>query len=102
MRINVHGGTAKHGDPSLCLSCRHAVVAHGTKAAERIVRCNRLDASVTFRVTSCSDFVDRSTPSLFHMEDIAWVLRSDTRRNTIGFVRGKDLKWKERFAFEDE
>jgi hypothetical protein len=36
------------------------------------------------------------------MEDIAWVLRTDPKRNRIGFVRSKDLKPKERVYFDEE
>jgi hypothetical protein len=36
------------------------------------------------------------------MEDIAWVLRTDTKRNQVGFVRRKDVKVKERFVLEEE
>ena len=41
-------------------------------------------------------------PSLYRMEDIAWVLRTDTKRNQVGFVRSKDLKINERFVLEED
>jgi hypothetical protein len=34
------------------------------------------------------------------MEEIAWVLRSDPKKNQVGFVRRSDLTRRERFAFE--
>ena len=53
-------------------------------------------------MTSCTDFLSRQHPSLYHMEDIAWVLRTDVRRGQIGFVRSKDLKVSERFVLDED
>jgi hypothetical protein len=36
------------------------------------------------------------------MEDIAWVLRIDAKRNQIGFVRSRDLKGRERFVLDED
>jgi hypothetical protein len=36
------------------------------------------------------------------MEDIAWVLRTDPKRKQIGFVRGKDLPFKDRALLDDD
>jgi hypothetical protein len=36
------------------------------------------------------------------MEDIAWVLRTDTKRNQFGFVRSTDLKIRERFVLDKD
>jgi hypothetical protein len=35
------------------------------------------------------------------MEDVAWVLRSDPRRNEVGFVKASKLKPGERYVLED-
>jgi hypothetical protein len=36
------------------------------------------------------------------MEEIAWVLRSDPRRNEVGFVKASQLKPQERYVLPDE
>ena len=36
------------------------------------------------------------------MEEMAWLLRSDARRNQVGFVQGKRLPDEERFVFEED
>jgi hypothetical protein len=36
------------------------------------------------------------------MEDIAWILRSDTKRKQVGFVRSRDLKFEERRRLTDD
>ena len=56
---------------------------------------------IRFRVTSCSDYSDRSVPSIRKMEEIAWVLRTDGHRREIGFVKSKDLEEDERYALSD-
>jgi hypothetical protein len=35
------------------------------------------------------------------MEEIAWVLRTDARKNQIGFVHARDLKPAERYVLPD-
>ena len=36
------------------------------------------------------------------MEEIAWVPRSDPKKNTIGFVKRTELKRRERFVLDDD
>jgi hypothetical protein len=102
MRIKIHGGTARHDEPSLCLTCRFVKVAQGPRCRDKIVPCSQLEAPVTFKVVSCTEYVHRRHPSLWHMEDIAWVLRTDAKRRAIGFVRAKDLKLTERHVLSDD
>ena len=35
------------------------------------------------------------------MEDIAWVLRTDPKRNQMGFVQAKSLKPRDRFQIDE-
>lgn len=53
-------------------------------------------------MTSCTGYADKSMPSLYYMEDIAWILRSDTKRKQVGFVRSRDLKFEERHRLTDD
>jgi hypothetical protein len=41
-------------------------------------------------------------PSIREMEETAWLLRSDARRNQIGFVQGFRLRDEERFVLEED
>lgn len=102
MKIKINGGTARESEPALCLSCRFAAIVQGLSAAQRIVNCRRVEGDITFKVTTCTEYINRNHPSLFHMEDIAWVLRTDPKRNQIGFVRSKDLKPSDRMFFDEE
>lgn len=105
MYVKVHGGTASGSEPSLCYTCRFATVIKGTNQRHEIVECARLSDGqrrIAFRVTSCSAYADRRLPSLHDMQDLAWVLRSDPKRNQVGFVRSCDLRPRERIYFDEE
>ena len=102
MKIKIRGGTAQESDPSLCLSCRYSTIVQGLSSRDQIVECRQLEARVTFKVSSCSEYVNHQHPSLWHMEDIAWVLRTDARRHQIGFVRSKVLKFPDRHVFDED
>jgi hypothetical protein len=105
MRLKIQGGTAQDGDPPLCHTCRYATIIRGPGLQDRIVECGRLSTGPTripFPVTSCSAYSDRRQPSLYDMEDIAWVLRTDARKTRIGFVRARELKPRNRLLLGDD
>ena len=105
MRVKIRGGTANHTEPSLCLTCRFATVVKGQRLRDDIVECAQLSYNhrrITFPVTSCSDYSDRRRPSVREMEEIAWVLRSDPKKNEMGFVKASELRPKDRFVLPDE
>lgn len=105
MRLKIRGGTVQHGQPSLCTTCKYATVVKGQSLRDEIVECGRLTSTnslIRFPVSSCSGYVDRNHPSLYEMEDIAWVLRTDPRRKQIGFVQARKLKPAERYVLADD
>ena len=102
MKIKIHGGTANGSNGPLCHTCRNATVVLGTSARHEIIECSVLEARITFPVTFCNRYVHRSHPTLWEMEDIAWILRTDARRAQIGFVRSKDLKPGERHVLRED
>jgi hypothetical protein len=102
MHIKIHGGTAREGEAALCLSCRYASVVSGSRARDVLIHCSRVGAPISFKVTACTEYLSRKHPSLYHMEDIAWILRTDVRRGQMGFVRSKDLKFKDRFVLDED
>ena len=105
MRMKIHGGTVRHGEPSLCLTCRNATVVQGPSLQDRVVDCGRLstrDSRIPFPVSACSEYSDRRHPTLREMEDVAWVLRTDARRRKIGFVQARELKPLQRYVLSDD
>lgn len=88
MRFKIHGGTARDDEPSLCLSCRRATIVRGPTLHNEIIECSMLsdgDNRVTFPVMSCSSYSDRRHPTLYHLEQIAWEMRTDRKKGPIGF-----------------
>ena len=105
MHVKVRGGTADHGQPPLCATCKYATVVRGRSLQEEIVECSQLATGrgrIRFPVTFCTEYLDRNHPSIREMESIAWVLRTDASRNHIGFVRSRDLKPSDRFVLPDD
>src|SRR5436190_11469223 len=94
MRLKIQGGTADNGQPTLCLTCRFATIVKGRALTDEIIECSRLSdrARITFNVVSCSEYGDRRRGALHEMEEIAWILRTDPKRKTIGFARASDLR----------
>ena len=104
MRVKVQGGTAANDEPSLCVTCRYATIIKGARLRDEITQCELLYGRVPIRfpVTSCSGYSDKRRPSVREMEDIAWILQSDAKKNEIGFVRASSLKARERYILPEE
>ena len=102
MRLKIRGGTVDHGEPSLCHTCRSATIVKGQTLRDEIVECSRVDGRIGFAVSQCSAYVNRNHPSIREMEEIAWVLRTDSSKSRIGFVQASRLKPAERYVLPDE
>ena len=102
MRLKIRGGTVEHGQPSLCLTCRSATIVKGPSLRDEIVECSLLRGPIGFPVTSCNSYINSTHPTIREMEEIAWVLRSDLKTKTIGFVKASTLKRQERYVLPDE
>ncbi len=95
MLIKVYGGTQVLERESLCDTCRFSRITRGRRLEEEIVFCNSMIAGavpVTFKVTSCSDYVDARLPSYPELCEKAWILRPASKRRAAGFVRAADLQ----------
>jgi hypothetical protein len=105
MKVRIRGGTVNHGETPLCVTCRHSVIARGHRLGEEITSCRMHvfgDRSIRFPVTSCTGYSDLRHPTLWHMEEIGWVLRSDPKRKTIGFVEARKLENEEKHVIEED
>ena len=105
MRLKIEGGTARDDEPPLCQSCRHATIVRGSNLHDEIVECGKLSgpsSRIAFAVTSCSSYDDRRHPTLYSLEQIAWVLRTGRGSRKIGFVPARELKPSLRHVLEDD
>jgi hypothetical protein len=85
--IFVRNGTAV-GRKSLCYSCRRAHIQTGFADSEEEVRCGfyfREPLVVSFAVRECTSFLDKLTPTLDEMEDIAFVIDLKKGNPLAGF-----------------
>lgn len=71
----------------MCTSCRFAKIVKGPATRDEIVHCAQMEERIGFQVTTCTEYVHRQHPAIWHMEDIAWILRTDPKRKHIGFVK---------------
>jgi len=79
-------------------------VVKGARLGDEITRCGHYairPRDISFAVTSCSEYVHRAHPSIYQMEEIAWVLRSSPNGKKIGFVQARKLKDDEKHVLED-
>lgn len=98
MRIKVRDGTPISGESSLCSTCRCSTIVRGRTLDEELVLCSVLGlhgVQITFKVTSCSDYSDRRSPSYLEMMQDAWILRPGSRKRPAGFVRSSELNEEE-------
>ena len=105
IRVKSRGGTVTNGDPTLCLSCKFATIVKGPSLRDEVVECGQLaygHGRITFPVTSCNVYVERGHPSIREMEEIAWVLRSNPKKNEIGFVKASTLRLRDRFVLAED
>jgi hypothetical protein len=105
MRVKIRGGTVMHGDAPLCQTCRYATIVKGPTLSDEIIECASLTnglGRIAFPVTYCTAYSDRRQASIREMEDIAWILRSDPKRNQIGFVPASKLRERERYVVDED
>ena len=97
MKITIRGGSMSH-EETLCSSCGHSTIIRGRRQDDEIIDCHIIGLGrrrITFRVTSCSAYIDARLPSVMQLMETAWVLRKATKRRPAGFIHGKDLRMEE-------
>jgi hypothetical protein len=62
---------------------------------EELVICSESPTApivITFKVMSCSGYMDDRVPTYFELMQQAWVLQPATSKRGAGFVRASDLR----------
>ena len=88
----VYGGTPV-GTASRCDSCVCSRIIRGYAESEKITFCDRIFEPflVPFKVSDCSDYVDKRLPEIEAMEEVAWIIRSKSAGHRAGFVTVAEL-----------
>ena len=95
MLLKVYGGTVTHDGETLCAHCRFSRIVRGQRLEEELVFCDAPSLNavrITFKVTSCTNFVDEREPTYHELLDKAWILRPRTKGRAAGFVRASELR----------
>jgi hypothetical protein len=102
--IFVRNGTAV-GRKSLCYTCRRAHIQVGFSDCEEEIRCGfyfKEPLVVSFAVRECSNFLDKLTPTLDEMEDIALVINVKKCNVNAGFASATANNTPKTVADEDD
>jgi hypothetical protein len=99
VRIKVQDGTRSLEAKRLCDSCHSGTITRGPMHSQERVFCSTMRRNVTIKVIECTDYRDKSKPSLYHLEKIAWVLQTDRKRQAIGFLSATE--WRKHNADEE-
>ena len=85
-KLKVLKGMRSTSAARLCDSCQSGLVRKGAAESDEQVYCLVIERDVKTWVVECNRYVDRTLPPLWEMHQIAWVLRTDSKRHAIGFV----------------
>ena len=95
MRLKMHQGTTSTSKPSLCRSCRWGHTLRMATSNDETTWCKQLSyehpQQIRGTVAECSNYDDKSQPTLSSMREIAWRVSSDKHR-PIGFMSPKEWK----------
>jgi hypothetical protein len=97
--LKILRGTRSADAPRLCDTCQSGLVRRGAADSDEQIFCTIVEDEVRTRVVECNRYVDRSQPSLWDLRQIAWVLRTDTKRQKLGFLPARE--WEKVHSDED-
>lgn len=96
--FKIQNATTRSDKTSLCRTCRHAHIVRGVNN-QAFTRCSAIydsPANIAFDVAECSEYKDRTKPTLRSMEETAWMLVSNKKTRTVGFVDALEFARQER------
>jgi hypothetical protein len=84
--LKVQGGTLVEGE-SLCRTCRHAHIQRGFRQNEEAVFCGYDTMRVVrFKIAECTDYLDKTVPTRYEMDQMAYLINVEPARKRSGFV----------------
>lgn len=101
VRVRVTDGTRSDAQPCLCRTCAYATVMRGAADSAEDIYCSSVgNRKLSMRVVDCSDYRNKSTPSLSTLYQTAWILESDKTQKKMGFVPYK--QWRKTNQDDDD
>lgn len=92
--LKVQDGTQR-GDTNLCLSCRNAHHVQSSRSGAESLICLATPPPglrIIEPVGRCTAYLDRSKPTLWDMQQIAWQLMTDKGGRKIGFLSPEEMQ----------
>jgi hypothetical protein len=89
--IKIHQGTGRLTGLNLCRTCTNGMTRRGTRGEEQIF-CDVYQERMNQNITECSNYYNKSLPTVRSMEQLAWTLRLDKNRKA-GFVPPDKDSW---------
>jgi hypothetical protein len=80
---------------SLCKTCLHALVRTGFAESQEETICNanyEKPAQIRYRIAKCTQYLNKTQPTLYSMERIAWILVTKESTKQVGFVTNKEFR----------
>ena len=72
---------------SLCRTCRHAHIQRGFRQSEEAVYCGYGPMrAVRFKIAECTDYLDKTVPTRYEMNQMAYLINVEPARKRSGFV----------------
>lgn len=93
-RVIVKNGTPTTAE-SLCKTCLYALVRNGFAETQEETICNanyETPVRIRYAIAKCTGYVNRSLPTLYSMEKIAWILVTKESTKQVGFVTNKEFR----------
>jgi hypothetical protein len=92
--LKVLNGTQR-SDVHLCQSCRGALHIKASQSSAEILICLQSPPPhlrITQPVGQCTGYLDRTKPTLWDMQQIAWQLMTDKGGRKIGFLSPEEMQ----------
>jgi hypothetical protein len=93
-RVIVKNGTPTTAE-SLCKTCSYALVRNGFAESQEETICSanyEMPVRIRYPIARCTRYVNRSLPSLYSMEKIAWILVTKESTKQVGFISNKEFR----------
>lgn len=91
--MKVHGGTLP-STTNLCLTCSHAHHIQSGRSGHEVIRCMASHPALTLRepVARCTQYYDKTKPSLQAMQEVAWIVMTDKGGRKLGFLSPEEIR----------
>ena len=93
-RVMVKNGTPITAE-SLCKTCLYALVRNGFAESQEETICSanyEMPLRIRYPIARCTGYVNRSLPTLYSMEKIAWILVTKESTKQVGFISNKEFR----------